>query len=300
MKSLSNSAGTAVKMYSSVPSSDNTSWTNTVMPTNQEVRLFADLSSATGATVTQLRQCFAIQKFLEKDSLHGSRFGEVIKGHFGVTNPDYRNMIPEYLGGARCPISVNQCIQTSGTDSTSPQGNVAGYSVTADKNDDMWTKSFTEWGIVMGLAVVRQTTRSYQQGQNREWAKKKKFDFYWPEFANLSNQEIRVKELYAQGTSDDDLAFGYQEAWSEMRYSNDWIAGELRSDYAQSLDIWHYADWYSKKPTLSTEWLQESEENVARTLAVQNHDQFFGDFYMDAVWTRPMPVYSIPGLIDHH
>lgn len=267
-----------------------------------------DLTQATGATVTALRQAFAVQKFYERAGMVGQRFGEVIKGHFGVTNPDYRNMIPEYLGGYRSAVSINQVVQTSSTDAVSPQGNTAAYSVTVDRKDDLFTKSFTEWGIIMGLAVVRVKNHVYQQGQNREWAKKKRFDFYWPEFANLSNMAVLNKEIYAQGPATvdtdgkiiDDQAFGYQEAWAEMRYSPDRVSGELRSDYAQSLDIWGYFDDYNALPTLSNDWIKESEDPIGHTLAVQNHDQFFGNFYFGSIWTRPMPVYSIPGLIDHH
>lgn len=276
--------------------------------TSTGIGLAADLSNAIGATITQLRQAFQIQKWQERAGMIGQRFGEVIKGHFGVTNPDYRNMIPEYLGGYRSAISVNQVVQTSSTDAVSPQGNTAAYSVTVDRKDDLFTKSFTEWGIVMGLAVVRVKNHVYQQGQNREWAKKKKFDFYWPEFANLSNQAVKNKELYAQGPATvdangniiDEQAFGYQECWAEMRYSPDRVSGELRSDYAQSLDIWGYFDKYNSLPTLSDEWIKENEDPIGHTLAVRNHDQFFGNFYFGSIWTRPMPVYSIPGLIDHH
>ena len=270
--------------------------------------LFSDLTSVTGATVTALRQAFAIQKWQERAGMVGQRIGEIIKGHFAVTNPDYRNMIPEYLGGYRSAISMNQVVQTSSTDAVSPQGNTAAYSVTVDRKDDLWTKSFTEWGIIMGLAVVRIKNHTYQQGQNREWAKKKRFDFYWPEFANLSNMGVKVKEIYAKGPSvvdadgnvEDEKIFGYQEAWAEMRYEPDRMYGELRSDYAQSLDIWKYADWYTSRPSLSDDWIKESEDPIGHTLAVQNHDQFFGSFYFGSIWTRPMPVYSIPGLIDHH
>lgn len=275
---------------------------------SQYYKLYTDLSNVTGATVTALRQAFAIQKWQERAGMVGQRIGEIIKGHFAVTNPDYRNMIPEYLGGYRSAISINQVVQTSSTDAVSPQGNTAAYSVTVDRKDDLWTKSFTEWGIIMGLAVVRIKNHTYQQGQNREWAKKKRFDFYWPEFANLSNMGVKVKEIYAKGPSvvdsdgniEDEKIFGYQEAWAEMRYEPDRLYGELRSDYAQSLDIWKYADWYSSRPSLSDDWIKENEDPIGHTLAVQNHDQFFGSFYFGSIWTRPMPVYSIPGLIDHH
>ena len=261
---------------------------------------YIDLSAVTGATVTQLRQAFAIQKFYERAGMVGMRMGEVIKGHFGVTNPDYRNMIPEYLGGFRSNISINQVVQTSATDEVTPQGNTAAYSVTVDRKDDLFTKSFTEWGIIMGVCVVRVANHSYQQGINREWSKKKRFDFYWPEFANLSNQAVLNKELYAQGTEEDNEAFGYQEAWAEMRYDPDEIHSVLRDNAPQPLSIWQYADYYEQRPTLSSDWIKENDRNIGKTLAVQTQPQFIADFYFGAIWTRPLPVYSIPGLIDHH
>ena len=151
----------------------------------------------------------------------------------------------------------------------------------------------------MGLAVVR-TQHTYQQGLNKMWSRKGKFDYYWPELANLSETAIRNKELFLQGTSQDDEAFAYQEMWAEYRYKPDMVTGEMRSNYAQSLDIWHYADDYDSLPSLGSEWIQEPEENMARTLAVQSHDQFFGDFYFEPTYALPMPLYSVPGLIDHH
>lgn len=279
------------------------------------IKLVTDLSSAVGATVNQLRQAFAIQKFYERQARSGSRYIEVVKGHFDVTNPDFRVQRPEYLGGKRIPINMNQVIQTDATRMSSyydsdtsswvtedgtPQGNAAAYSVTADSDADLFTKSFTEHGILMGLVCVR-TNHSYQQGLNRQYSMKKFTDYYWPEFANLGEMAILNKEIYMSGTaSDDESAFGYQEAWANYRYFPDQISGEMRSNYAQSLDIWHYGDDYSQLPSLGSDWIDEPTENMARTLAVQNHDQLFGDFLFGAVYTRPMPLFSVPGLIDHH
>ena len=263
-------------------------------------KLVADLSRATGATITQLRQAFAIQKFYERDARGGTRYIESVKSHFGVQNPDYRLQRPEYLGGFRHNINMNQVIQSTPTvEDSTPLGTTGAYSVTSNKNNDVFTKSFTEHGILMGLCCIR-TDHTYQQGINRSWFKKKRLDFYSPEFANLSEQAVLVKEIYAQGTSEDDAAFGYQEAWAEMRYMPDMITGEMRSQYAQSLDIWHYGDYYESKPELGDKWIQETKSNIERTLAVQDHDQFMADFYFGAIYTRPMPLYSIPGLIDHH
>lgn len=283
--------------------------------------LYADLSNALGATVNQLRQSFAIQKFYERAARGGSRYIETILSHFRVTNPDFRMQRPEYMGGVRIPINMNQVVQTDASsnmlkptyaevnpgptnlvwesEDKTPQGNLAAYSATSHTDEDLFTHSFTEHGILMGLAVVR-TEHTYQQGLNRMWSRKKMFDYYWPELANLGEMAILNKEIYLQGNSTDEEAFGYQEAWADYRYKPSIITGELRSNYAQSLDIWHYGDDYSSLPSLGSDWIKEPEENMARTLAVQNHDQFFGDFYFEPTYALPMPLYSVPGLIDHH
>lgn len=290
--------------------------TYTQIGVQKQIGLEADLSAAVGATVNQLRQAFAIQRFYEKQALYGSRYIEFIRGHFQVTNPDFRMQRPEYLGGMRTPININQVVQTDATsqqlggsyvegvwtwDMTdlSPQGNTAAYSLTSGRNKDLFTHSFTEHGILMGLAVIR-TVHTYQQGMNRQFLRKKFYDFYVPEFANLGNQEIYNMEIYTQGTNKDKEVFGYQECWADYRYFPDIVTSTMRSNAAQSLDLWHWADNYSQLPTLGDEWIQESKNNVARTLAVQNQKQFFGDFYFQAIYTRPMPLYSVPGLIDHH
>lgn len=258
----------------------------------------ADLSSVTAATINQLRQAFQIQKLLEKDARGGTRYREVLREHFGVVSPDARMQIPEYLGGYRLPINVSQVIQTSSTDSTSPQGNTAALSVTT-MNKPMFTKSFTEHGFIMGLAVVR-TDQTYQQGIERMWSRKGRYDYYWPVLANIGEQAILNKEIYAQGNATDEEAFGYQEAWADYRYKPSKVTGLFRSNAAQSLDSWHYAQDYSALPTLSTAWMEQGDTEMKRTLAVQNQPDFIADFYFMNKTTRCMPVYSIPGLIDHH
>lgn len=290
---------------------DNTNWNP-----NGSYGMAVDLSQAVGTTINQLRQAFQIQKFYEKQALYGSRYIEVLKGHFGVTNPDYRLQRTEYLGGMRTPININQVVQTDATSQQlggeyvdgvwtwgmsdlSPQGNTAAYSLTTGRDQDLFTHSFTEHGWLLGLAVVRQQN-TYQQGLNRMFSRKSKFDFYWPEFANLGNQDIKNKEIMLQGTSADEQVFGYQEAYAEYRYHPDIVTSEMRSNYSQSLDIWHWADYYETLPSLGDEWIDATKANIARTLAIQNHDQFMGDFYFNCVMTRPMPLYSVPGLIDHH
>lgn len=252
------------------------------------------------ATINQLRLAFQIQKMYERDARGGTRYIEILKSHFGVTSPDARLQRPEYLGGNRIPININQVIQQSETTSSSPQGNVAGQSLTTDSHYD-FTKSFTEHGFVIGLMVARYD-HTYQQGIDRMWSRKDRFDYYWPVFANIGEQAIKNKEIYAQGSAKDDEVFGYQEAWADYRYKPNRVTGEMRSAYAQSLDVWHLADDYSALPSLSDSWIREDKTNVDRVLAVTStvSNQLFADVFVSNRTTRPMPMYSIPGLIDHH
>lgn len=270
--------------------------------------LVADVTGGALVTINELRQAFQVQKFYEKYARGGSRYIEILKSMFGVTSPDARLQRPEYLGGNRISINVNQVVQTSGTDTT-PQGNMTAYSQTVDNHSD-FTHSFTEHGFVIGVMVARYD-HTYQQGIERMWSRKSKFDFYWPLFANLGEQAIKNKEIYAQGSSVvnpstskayDEEVFGYQEAWSEYRYKPNRVSGEMRSTYAQSLDVWHLGDDYDTLPTLSDSWIREDSSNVNRVIAVseQNSMQFLGDIYVKNYTTRCMPIYSIPGLIDHH
>lgn len=257
--------------------------------------------NAAAATINQLRLAFQIQKFYERQARGGSRYTEVVRSFFGVMSPDARLQRPEYLGGNRVPINVNQIVQQSGTESSgTPQGTVVGQSLTTDKHSD-FTKSFTEHGLIIGVMVARYD-HTYQQGLNRLWSRKDKFDFYWPVFANIGEQAIKNKEIFAQGTDKDNEVFGYQEAWAEYRYKPNMVTGEMRSAYAQSLDVWHLADDYSALPSLSDTWIREDKANIDRVLAVTSavSNQFFADIYVKNYCTRPMPMYSVPGLIDHH
>nr|WNN13324.1 MAG: major capsid protein [Gokushovirinae sp.] len=258
--------------------------------------------SIAAATINQLRLAFQIQKLYERDARGGSRYIEILKSHFGVTSPDARMQRPEYLGGNRVPINVNQVIQQSGTGSGSktPQGTVVGMSQTTDSHSD-FIKSFTEHGFIIGVMVARYD-HTYQQGLDRLWSRKDRFDYYWPVFANIGEQAVKNKEIYAQGNAEDDQVFGYQEAWADYRYKPNRVTGEMRSSYAQSLDVWHLADDYSQRPSLSDSWIREDKSNIDRVLAVNSSvsNQFFADIYVQNRATRPMPVYSIPGLIDHH
>lgn len=264
--------------------------------------LITDLSNATAATVNELRLAFQLQKLYERDARGGTRYIEIIKSHFGVTSPDARLQRPEYLGGERIPINIDQVIQTSATaEGTTPQGNTGAYSLTGNQGS-YFKHSFVEHGYVLGLACVR-TEHTYQQGLEKIWNRKNRFDFYWPALANIGEQAILNKEIYLQPSkSTNEEAFGYQEAWAEYRYKPSRVSSAFRSNVTGSLDAWHYADYYEELPKLSAEWIEETYKNVDRTLAVQStlEDQYIADFWFKCKCTRPMPIYSIPGLIDHH
>lgn len=257
--------------------------------------------SLNSATVNQLRLAFAIQKFYERDARSGTRYVEILKAHFGVTAPDARLQRPEYLGGNRIPININQIVQQSATvEGSTPQGNPVGLPQTADTHSD-FTKSFVEHGFVIGLMVARYD-HTYQQGLDRMWSRKTRFDYYFPVFANIGEQPVLNKEIYAQGNAEDDEVFGYQEAWADYRYRPSRVTGQMRSQYAQSLDVWHLADDYNQLPALSAGWIQEDAATVDRVLAVTSSvsNQLFADVYVKMRCVRPMPVFSVPGLIDHH
>lgn len=258
--------------------------------------LGADMSNITAATINELRQAIAVQHILERDARTGTRYKEILQGAWGVTSPDARLDRSEYIGGYRLPININQVIQTSSTDSTSPQGNTAAFSMTT-MSRNMATYSATEHGFIIGLAAVR-VDHSYQQGLSRLWTRSTRFSYYDPMLANLGEQAVLNQEIYAQGNTQDEEVFGYQEAWADYRYRTNMITGEMRSTYAQTLDAWHYADKYTSLPTLSSDWIKEGTENINRTIAVEsdNSRQFICNFYFDQTWTRAMPIYSIPGL----
>jgi hypothetical protein len=259
-----------------------------------------DISGAKVVTINQLRMAFQLQKLYEKDARGGTRYQEMIKSHFGVTSPDARLQRPEYLGGERLPININQVIQNSATVTDSPQGNIAGMSVTQDSHGD-FIRSFTEHGLIIGLCVARYE-HTYQQGINRLWSKKSRTDFYLPVLANIGEQPVFNKEIFAQGSDVDNEVFGYQEAWADYRYKPSIVTGEMRSNHNKTLDSWHFADDYDVLPHLSSSWIDEDKSPVDRALAVQSSvaNQVFADFFIQNETTRPMPVYSIPGLIDHH
>lgn len=276
-------------------STDGSTGLGTVIPDN----LWTDFTNGVPVTtINSLRLAFATQRLYEKDARGGTRYREIIKSHFNTISPDARQQVPELLGYNRTPISISQVVQNSSSVDNSPQGNTAAFSLTAD-SDNSFVKSFTEHGLVIGLCCARYK-HTYQQGLRRIFSRKGRFDYYWPVFANLGEQPVLNKEIYSQGTDVDDEVFGYQEAWAEYRYHPDSTSAEMRSTYAQSLDVWHLGDDYSALPTLSPSWIQEDSKTVDRVLAVtsENSNQMFADIYVKNVATRVMPMFSIPGMSE--
>lgn len=257
---------------------------------------YADLSGVNAISINDLRQAFQIQKFYEKWARGGSRYTETLRVMFNVISPDARLQRPEYLGGTHSRVNIVPTAQTSSTDSTSPQSNLSAFGVLGDSAHG-FTKSFVEHGYVIGLVCIRADV-TYQQGLNRMWSRRSLFDFYWPTLAHLGEQPILNKEIYTQGTAQDDEVFGYQERYAEYRYKPSFITGKLRSTDPQSLDVWHLAQKFDGLPTLSQDFIEENPP-INRVIAVQNEPQFFADFYFNFSCSRPMPVYSVPGLVDH-
>jgi hypothetical protein len=255
-----------------------------------------DLSTATPISINDLRQAFQIQKLYERDARGGTRYTEILRSHFGVISPDARLQRPEYLGGSSARISINPVQQTSATNDTTPQGNLAAFGVVSDSFHG-FSKSFVEHGYVFGFVNVR-ADLTYQQGLNRMWSRQGRFDFYWPVLAHLGEQAVLNKEIYAQGTADDDKVFGYQERYAEYRYYPGQITGKFRSTDSQPLDSWHLAQKFSSLPTLSSQFIQDNPP-VERVVAVTSEPQFLFDSYIRLKCARPMPVYSVPGLVDH-
>jgi hypothetical protein len=266
--------------------------------TKEQMWLGADLSKVTATTINDLRQAIALQHIFESDARNGTRYREFLSGTWGVTSPDSRLQIPEYIGGQRIAINVNQVVQTSQTDTTTGQalGNTAAYSLTTCSKQ-MADYAATEYGYIIGLAVVR-VEHSYQQGLGTKWTRGGRFTYYDPRLAALGEQPVYNREIYADGSEKDSQIFGYQEAWADYRYKPSYVTGEMRSNYQTSLDAWHYADDYDKLPTLSAEWIQEGRENIDRTIAVTSavSHQFLCDFWFNETWFREMPIYSIPGI----
>lgn len=259
-----------------------------------------NLSGASPISVNDLRLAFQMQKWYERSAMFGGRYVEMLKAQFGVTSPDARLQRSEYLGGNRIPISIQQVENVAET-STVPLGKLGAFSHTADSNHD-FTHSFTEHGVVIGVMVARYL-HQYPQGLFRPWSRSTMFDFYFPVFSNIGNQAVLSKEIYCDGTADDENVFGYQEAWAEYRYMPDRVSGMMRPGISGSLGSWTFADHYTQRPTLSESWMKEDKTMIDRALAVSSSStvpQFYFDIGVNCTFVRPMPLYSVPGLIDHH
>ena len=262
--------------------------------------VYADLTEATAATINQLRQAFQIQKLYERDARGGTRYTEIIRAHFNVVSPDARLQRPEYLGGGQSYVNLHTVPQTSASETEpTPQGNLAAYG-TASLNGHGFTKSFTEHTLLIGLVSVR-ADLNYQQGLNRMWSRSTKFDYYWPALSMIGEQAVLNKEIFAQGSAAptvDAAAFGYQERFAEYRYKPSIITGEMRSNAAQSLDTWHLAQDFTALPALNEAFIVEAPP-ISRVIAVPSEPHFIFDGYVRMRCARPMPMYGVPGLIDH-
>ncbi|AXL15294.1 major capsid protein [Microviridae sp.] len=272
---------------------------DTVAGSTPVPKLYADLSEATTVTINDMRQAFQIQRLLERDARGGSRYTEIIRSHFGVVSPDARLQRPEFLGGGTSMIAINPVAQNTPSDivaDITPQGNLAAYGTVAAQGHG-FTKSFTEHGVIIGLVNVRADI-TYQQGLNRMWSRRTRYDFYWPALSHLGEQAILSREIYADGTAADDDVFGYQEAFAEYRYKPSQITGRFASAASAPLDIWHLSEEFATRPVLNNSFIRSSVP-LDRVIAVQDEPHILLDCYFSLRCARPMPLYGVPGLIDH-
>ena len=289
-------SGNSGSIQSAGGANANTTW-NTVGTAGENLRyssgLLADLSSATAATINQLRQSIATQQLLERDARGGTRYTEIIQSHFGVVSPDARLQRPEYLGGGSSAINMHPVQQTSPTSGSNALGQLAAFA-TGSVSGHGFVKSFTEHCVILGLVNVR-ADLSYQQGMDKMWSRSTRYDFFWPTFQSIGEQSILNREIYADGSANDNSVFGYQERYAEYRYKNSKITGIMRSTAASTVDVWHLAQKFTSLPTLNSTFIQDSPP-LSRVMAVSTQPQFIFDAYYDLKCARPMPVYSVPGL----
>jgi len=282
-----NAAGTNLRMTTSVGTAGN--------------EMYADLADATAATINQLRQAFQIQKLLERDARGGTRYTEIVRSHFGVTSPDARLQRPEYLGGGTSRVNINPVVASTSSLVTAPRqndiGDTGAFSTTSIDNHG-FTKSFTEHSIILGFANVR-ADLTYQQGLNRAWSRQTRYDFYWPSLAQIGEQAVLNKELYADGSSADEDVFGYQERYAEYRYKPSIITGAFRSNYTGTLDSWHLSQEFASLPTLSDAFITDDPPMERVLIAGATEPDFIFDSYFKLKCVRPMPLYGVPGMIDH-
>lgn len=266
--------------------------------------LYADLASATGATINAIRLAFQTQRLLERDARGGTRYTEIVRSHFGVVSPDARLQRPEYLGGGSSPVSITpvaQQSQTGLTGGSTPMGTLAGIGVNLSRNHG-FERAFTEHGYILGLVNVR-ADLAYQQGVRKLWSRSTRYDFYFPVFAQLGEQAILNKEIYCDGSANDTAAFGYQERWAEYRYFPSMITGYFNSTNSTPLDAWHLAQKFTALPTLNQTFIEDDSKTVVKRVvaagASADNQQFLCDMFFDMTAVRPMPLYSVPGLVDH-
>lgn len=284
-------------VYSSVSYTDKIVRANyNTSSSTSEAWVYADLSLASPVTINSLRQAFMLQRYYEIDARGGTRYTEKLQSHFGVTNPDARLQRPEFLGSHSSMMNINPVTQTSSTDSTTPQGNLAAFGLNAQRYH-AFTKSFSEFGYVIGLINVR-ADLTYQQGVNKMWLRSDVLDFYWPSFAHLGEQAIQNIEIYCQGNDVDKKVFGYQERYAEYRYKPSLITGQFRSTYKQPLDVWHLSQKFASLPTLSDEFIQDHPP-ISRVVAVPSYPHFLLDVKFNLKCIRPMPMFGIPGMMGH-
>lgn len=300
----SGSVGTVSFAFPSTidPSTTDTTWKILGTAQHGVPNIYADLSSATAATINSLRQAFQLQKLYERDARGGTRYTEILRAHFGVISPDARLQRPEYLGGGSTPITITPVAQTQATGAsgtTTAQGNLAGFG-TVLAHGHGFSKSFVEHGVILGLCSVR-ADLTYQQGLDRMWSRRTRFDYYWPALAHIGEQAVLNQEIYCKGDSNDPLVFGYQERFAEYRYKPSLITGLFRSNVSTgstSIDIWHLSQNFVSLPTLSDAFIIE-QPPVSRVIATSSEPQFLMDSHIQLTCARPMPVFGVPGLIDH-
>ena len=292
-------AGAQILELEASNANDNVQWDATPTASSsihwEDPKLETDLSSATAATINQLRQAFQIQKLYERDARGGTRYTEILRSHFGVISPDQRLQRPEFLGGGSVQVTINPVARTAGGASNPPVGTLNGFGLSVS-NRIGWMKSFTEHCIILGMVASR-ADLNYQQGLPRMFSRSTRWDFYWPALAHIGEQAVLNKEIYAQGDANDDLVFGYQERFAEYRYKPSQTTGEMRSTHSVPLDQWHLAQEFTTLPVLDSDFIEE-DPPMSRILAVGPTD-FLLDCYFDYRCVRPMPTYSVPGLIDH-
>lgn len=262
--------------------------------------LSADMSTlVTGPVINDLRQAFQIQRLLERDARGGTRYTEIVLSHFKVKSPDARLQRAEYLGGGTTPVTINPIVQNSASNTQpTPQGNLAGMG-TISAGGHGFVKSFTEHGVLIGIINVR-ADLTYQQGQERMWSRSTRYDFYWPALAHIGEQAVLNKEIYAKGDSNDPLVFGYQERYAEYRYKPSRICGLYRSTASGTVDLWHLSEKFTSLPALNQTFIEDQTSTILqRVQAVNTEPDFFCDLWFRLTCARPMPVYGVPGLIDH-